>query len=101
MLRSLVVRLRALMQPRVVEAELDEEMRYHLERDVERRIAHGQAPDRAAADARRAFGSMTAAREDAREAQRGRFIDQLTQDLQYALRGYRRTPGFTAVVLLS
>ena len=80
LLRAAAVRVRALMRPRVSDAELDEELRYHLDRDIERRVANGESRADASAAARRAFGNVTVHTEQARSAARGQIVEQLVQD---------------------
>src|SRR4030095_1708084 len=99
--RTLTVRVRALVRRRTTDAELDEEMRYHLERDVERRVARGMSPVDARAAAHRGFGNVTLLTEEARAASRVDVIEQVAQDTRYALRGFRRAPRFTLTVVLT
>ncbi len=99
--RTLAVHVRALVRRRAADAELDEEIRYHLERDVERRIAHGMSPPDAQAAARRAFGNVSVVTEEARAASRVNAIEQLAQDARYALRGFLRAPRFALTVVLT
>jgi hypothetical protein len=99
MLSHWLFRLRALFRGKELEADFDEELRYHFDREVERNVAHGMTRDEARHAARRAFGNATAVKEEAREAWRWRWLDDLAQDGAYALRILRRAPGFTAVVV--
>src|SRR4029450_13741284 len=92
--RTLAVHVRALVRRRAADAELDEEIRYHLARDVERRIAHGMSLHDAQAAACRAFGNVSVVTEEARTASRVNAIEQLAQDARYALRGFLRAPRF-------
>ncbi|HUQ84070.1 MAG TPA: ADOP family duplicated permease [Gemmatimonadaceae bacterium] len=100
-LRMAAVRLRAAVRRRHADAELDEELRYHLERDIERRVAAGETPTGARAAATRAFGNVTVLAEQAREASRIEAVEQLAQDARYALRGVRRAPRFAVTVVLT
>ena len=68
--RMLTVPLRSLVRRRATDDELDEEIRYHLERDVERRMAGGESETEARRAARRDFGNVTALTEEARSASR-------------------------------
>ena len=95
----ILVRLRALVFRRETDAELDEELRYHLEREVERNVANGMAPDVAQAAARRAFGNLSVATEQARDATRWRRIEELRQDIVYAFRTFARAPMFVVTVV--
>jgi predicted permease len=92
-------RLRALVQRRATDADLDEEIRYHVEREVERNIANGMSANEARGAARRAFGNVTIATERSREAWRWQALEELRQDVRHALRLLRRDPVFTCTAL--
>ena len=93
--------MRALVRRRAHDAELTDEIRYHLERDVERRIARGESSAEAWSSARRQFGNVTVVAEEARAAARVEAIEQLIQDTRYAARGFRRAPRFALTVILT
>ena len=99
--RTLAVHGRALVRRRAADAELTDEIRYHLERDVERRVARGETESAAWLAARREFGNVTVLTEEARSASRVDAIEQLIQDARYALRGFRRAPRFALTVVLT
>jgi len=101
MLRGLRVRLRGLFGRDSWDAELDEEMRYHVERDVARRVASGASLADAGAEARRAFGNTTYLAEEARAASRIAWVEELIQDARYAMRAFARTPRFALTVALT
>jgi predicted permease len=101
MLSGVLLRLRALVFRRRVDAELDEEMRYHIEREVERNVANGMTADDARASAQRAFGNLTVATEAARDAWRWRWLEEARQDARYAARLLKRAPAFVATVTLT
>lgn len=92
-------RLRALVQRRTTNDDLDEEIRYHVEREIERNIAKGMSGDHARHAAHRAFGNVTIATEQSREAWRWRTFEELRQDVRQALRLLRRDVSFTFTAL--
>jgi hypothetical protein len=100
-LSGFLVRLKALLFRRRMNAELDEEMRYHLERDTERNVARGMTTSDAAAAARRSFGNLTVAAEQARDVWRWLWLEELRQDVHYAARSFRRAPSLVATVAIT
>jgi predicted permease len=99
MLARLLVRLEAFVFRRTSDAELDEELSYHLEREIERNVARGMDPIAARDAARRAFGNITVVTEQARDAARWRRLEELRQDIGYTLRTFRRAPLFVLTVV--
>jgi predicted permease len=94
-------RVHALIRGRELERGLDEEMRLHMELRGERLRAAGLAPDEAGAAARRRFGNAVRMREESMDAWGWRWLEQLGQDVRFAARTLRRTPGFTTTVVLT
>lgn len=84
-----------------VEAEMDAEMRDHLEREIAEHMVRGVSRDDAARLARRDFGGVERHKEDARDVLGLRLLDDAGRDFQYALRLLRRNPGFTLGVVLT
>ncbi|MPY90485.1 MAG: FtsX-like permease family protein [Luteitalea sp.] len=101
MLNWLKLRLRALFRRGTMEEELDEELSYHLERDIQRHIARGMSPDEARSAVRRSFGNVEALKEESRDARGTRLVEDLLADLRYAFRVLRRAPRFAAVAVLT
>ncbi len=101
LLATLRLRLRSVFQRPAVEAELDEELRFHLDRQTEALIAQGMPPAEARRAARRAFGGVEQHKETSRDARGVRLIEEIAQDLRYGARALRRSPVFAAVAVLS
>ena len=86
-------------------AELEDEIRTHLEMAIADRIARGESPTDAAANARREFGNSSLVQEIARDEWAGGgaavAAERLVQDVRFALRMLGRAPGFAAVAILT
>jgi predicted permease len=83
------------------DADLREELQSHLDMASADRVDRGQDPRAAAADARREMGNISQIQEATRDVWGGRWLEHLAQDVRYALRGFRRNPGFALVAVLS
>ncbi|MGI8499308.1 MAG: ADOP family duplicated permease [Gemmatimonadaceae bacterium] len=84
--------------------ELDEEIEFHLSLEEMHRghAAHGEhAPGDARDAARRSLGNLTILKEEKREMAGLGFLDVAQQDVRFALRTFRRAPGFTAIAILT
>src|ERR687887_983688 len=99
--RRLRLRLRSLIRRSRVEAEIDEELRYHVERQVDELIARGMDPTQARYAALRDMGGIERRKEECRESLGLRLIDELRYDVRFALRTLAGNPGFTAVAVLT
>jgi predicted permease len=97
------LRVRSLLLRTRVERELHEELRYHLEREIEEDLAAGLPPDDARLAARRSLGAVAQSMEECRDMRGVTFIEHRVQDLRFAFRQLRKHPAFasTAVVMLA
>lgn len=87
------------MTPR--ERDLEAEIQSHLNMAAQDRIHRGETPEHAEVAARREFGNSTLIRETVREVWRRPWLDRLIQDIRFALRTFARTPGVTAIIVLT
>ena len=99
-LTDLLHRLRALARRRTVERELDDELRFHFERQVEKYLQRGLDRPEAVRRAKLIFGGMEQLKEECRDARGVLFIETLLQDSRYAVRMMRRYPAFAAMAVL-
>jgi putative ABC transport system permease protein len=97
-----LAKLRAVLsRPRSLGDDLREEMEAHIDLAAEAHVAGGMTPEAARLAARRDFGNPTLTREWSQQAWSYSFVETTLQDLRYALGGFRRSPGFSLVVILT
>src|SRR5262245_59841813 len=101
LVRTIAFRLRALLTRSRLEREMDEELRFHVERATEENLRRGLSPDEARRAALVELGGLERTREDCREAWGVRALETLVQDVRYGLRGLRRNPGYSIAVLVT
>jgi putative ABC transport system permease protein len=95
------LRLRSLLRGAAVDRELDEELRDHVERQVEEHIARGVGPEEARTLALRALGGVEQRKEEMRDARGVSLIEHVIQDVRLAFRQLRKQPAFAATAILS
>ena len=94
-------RVRSLFRRRVVETEMDEELRFHFEKEVEKNMQSGMGRAEATRQARLAFGGREQIKEDCREAHGTSFIENAMQDVRYAARQLKGNPLFSVALVLT
>ena len=94
-------RLRSLVRRRQVEDRLDEEIRFHVDQQIEKNQRAGLTPGEARRQALIRFGGVEQMRERTRDEFRATPIENLARDVRYGVRALRRHPGFTAMAVLS
>ena len=82
------------------EQELDQEVRFHLDMEIEALVARGHSPDEARRLAERAFGGVERHKDSVRDVRGLTLLDDVGRDVRFGLRTLRRSPAFVAAALL-
>jgi putative ABC transport system permease protein len=101
MLKDLFFRLRSLFRRDTVESELEDELRFHSERQMEKYLETGMSRGQALRQVRMEFGGLEQIKEDCRDARGVSVVETLAQDLRYGWRNLRKSPGFAAAALFT
>jgi putative ABC transport system permease protein len=95
------LRLKAVLRRPRMEDDLDEELRAHLEFQTRKHVAAGLSPEQARNKARAEFGGLELTKENCRDARRVNLVDDLRQDMRYAMRALRRDPMLAVIALVT
>lgn len=95
------LRLRSLFRRERVDAELEDELRDHLDRQTHENLARGMSAEEARRTALISMGGLEQRKQQCREARGIQSFDNLAQDLMYGLRSMRRNPSFTLTALVT
>jgi putative ABC transport system permease protein len=100
-LHILRLRLRSLSQRAAVDRELEEEIRFHFDHQVEQNIAAGMDPVKARYAALRQFGPLSQHKDECRDARRITMLENFWEDSRYALRNLSRDPFLALAATLT
>ena len=100
LLYKLPLRLRSLFRKRETDRDLDDEIQFHLQSQIDEYLAQGLTPEKARYAALRSLGRLQQVREECREMRNVNFIENVLQDFHFGLRMLRRSPGFSVLAIL-
>ena len=98
---KMLTRLIGLARKDSLESDMDREMRFHLECETEELMKRGMEPEDARFEALNRFGGVEQHKEECRDVQRNRWVEDFMQDARYSVRGWFRSPGYTLLAVLT
>ena len=101
LISGLRARLRSLFHAAATEADLDDEIRFHIERETEKNLRSGMSPEEALRRARLAFGSLRRMREEHRESRGNGWLEDALADARYGFRALLRNPVIATTAVLT
>src|ERR1700728_5486876 len=101
MLKDLFFRLRSVFRRETVESEMEEELRFHSERQLEKYLKTGMSRDEAQRRARMDFGGLEQVKEECRDARGVSLVETVAQDLRYGWGALLKMPRFGAAAVFT
>mgnify|MGYP002381281190 CR=1 FL=1 len=101
MIQRAIAAVRSMFVRGRMERDMDAELRYHLDRQIEENLRRGMTGEQARASARHTVGGLEQIKEECRQARAGRILDETTRDIRHGLRVLANNPGFTIIAALT
>jgi predicted permease len=100
-LTKLSHRIRSLFRKNNADVELNEELKFHIEREIQEKIASGINPQEAQRSTMLEFGGLESVREECKDMRRVNLISDLIRDTKFGERMLRKNPTFTLVAIIT